>query len=131
VLFVESCKPARLGYDRGAAICTFFMTATSPEMDALHARYARSLASKHAALLEAWQAFAATHDDASARKLHDLVHRLAGSAPSYGYASLGLHAREADHVFTVGGPDLAERAAAPVEALLADLLQQARRAEGR
>jgi hypothetical protein len=107
------------------------MTANSPEMDALHARYASSFASKHAALLEAWQAFSSGRDEPSARKLHDLVHRLAGSAPSYGYASLGLHAREADHVFTVGGPDLAERAAAPVEALLADLWRQAQRAEGR
>src|SRR3954451_14768263 len=66
----------------------FFMTANSPELDALHARYARSFASKHAALLEAWQAFSATRDEPSARTLHDLVHRLAGSAPSYGYETL-------------------------------------------
>ena len=104
------------------------MTATSPQMDALHARYARSLASKHAALLEAWRSFSAAPDDAAAaRKLHGLVHRLAGSAPTYGYASLGLHAREADHAFARGGPDLAARLGAPVEALLADLAREAER----
>ena len=108
----------------------FFMTANSPEMNALHARYARSFASKHAALLEAWQSFSATHDEPSARKLHDLVHRLAGSAPSYGYETLGLRAREADHALTVGGSDLAERLVTPIEALLADLSRQALRAEG-
>jgi HPt (histidine-containing phosphotransfer) domain-containing protein len=105
------------------------MTATSPQMDALHARYARSLASKHAALLEAWRAYAAAKDDASARKLHGLVHRLAGSAPTYGYASLGMLARKADHAFAHGGHDLAGRLKAPVEALLDDLAQQAQRAD--
>jgi HPt (histidine-containing phosphotransfer) domain-containing protein len=111
-----------------AAICTF-MTVTSPQMDALHARYARSLASKHAALLDAWRAFAAARDEASARKLHGLVHRLAGSAPSYGYASLGLLARKADHAFAHGGSNLAERLKEPVEALLDDLAQQAQKPE--
>lgn len=104
------------------------MTANSPQMDALHARYARSLASKHAALLEAWRAFAAARDDASARKLHGLVHRLAGSAPSYGYASLGTLARKADHAFARGGHDLAARLEGPVEALLDDLARHAQRA---
>lgn len=103
------------------------MTATSPQMDALHARYARSLASKHAALLEAWRAFKKTKDDASAKKLHGLVHRLAGSAPTYGYASLGTLARKADHAFAHGG-DLAARLEGPVEALLDDLARQAQRA---
>jgi len=107
------------------------MTATSPEMDALHARYARSLASKHAALLDAWRAFVAAEDDTSARQLHGLVHRLAGSAPTYGYASLGLLAREADHAFAHGGSDLAKRLAAPVEALLEDLARQAQCVAGR
>ena len=104
------------------------MTATSPQMDALHARYARSLASKHAALLEAWRAFGAARDDASARKLHGLIHRLAGSAPTYGYASLGTLARKADHAFAQGVHDLAERLEAPVEALLDDLARHAQRA---
>jgi HPt (histidine-containing phosphotransfer) domain-containing protein len=106
------------------AICTF-MTVTSPELDALHARYAGSLASKHAALLEAWRVFAAAPDDAAARKLHGLVHRLAGSAPTYGYASLGLLARKADHAFAEGGRDLAERLKEPIESLLDDLARQA------
>jgi HPt (histidine-containing phosphotransfer) domain-containing protein len=101
------------------------MTETSPQIDALHARYARSLASKHVALLEAWRTFVAANDDASARKLHGLVHRLAGSAPTYGYASLGTLARKADHAFAHGGHDLAERLRVPVEALLDDLARQA------
>ena len=104
------------------------MTATSPQMDALHARYARSLAAKHAALLDAWRAFASAKDDASARALHGLIHRLAGSAPTYGYASLGMLARKADHAFAHGGDDLAERLVAPIEALLDDLARQAQRA---
>lgn len=103
------------------------MTATSPQMDALHARYARSLASKHAALLEAWRAFKKARDDASAKKLHGLVHRLAGSAPTYGYAALGMQARKADHAFAHGA-DLAERLTEPVEALLEELSRQAQRA---
>ena len=105
------------------------MTATSPQMEALHARYARSLASKHAALLEAWRAFDAAKDDTSARKLHGLVHRLAGSAPTYGYASLGLLARTADHAFAHGGRDLAAYLKAPIEALLDDLARQAQKAD--
>ncbi len=103
------------------------MTATSPQMDALHARYARSLASKHATLIDAWRAFAAAKDDASARKLHGLVHRLAGSAPTYGYSALGTLARKADHAFSHGGHDLAERLRAPVVALLDELARQAQR----
>jgi len=105
------------------------MTATSPQMDALHARYAQSLASKHAALLDAWRAFDAAKDDASARKLHGLVHRLAGSAPTYGYASLGLLARKADHAFAHAGRDLAAHLREPIEALLDDLARQAQKAE--
>jgi HPt (histidine-containing phosphotransfer) domain-containing protein len=97
-------------------------------MDALHARYARSLASKHEALLEAWRAFKTAKDDASGRKLHGLVHRLAGSAPTYGYASLGTLARKADHAFAHGGHDLAERLEGPIQALLDDLARQAQRA---
>jgi HPt (histidine-containing phosphotransfer) domain-containing protein len=112
------------------------MIATSPQLDALHARYANSLASKHAALLEAWHAFSAARDEAAARKLHGLVHRLAGSAPTYGYASLGQLARKADHVFgdasaASGNSDLAQRLAGPIEALLDDLAKQARLASGR
>jgi HPt (histidine-containing phosphotransfer) domain-containing protein len=97
-------------------------------MDALHARYARSLASKQAALLEAWRAFKTAKDDASARELHGLVHRLAGSAPTYGYASLGTLARKADHAFAHDGSDLAERLEGPIEALLDELARQAQRA---
>jgi HPt (histidine-containing phosphotransfer) domain-containing protein len=104
------------------------MTATSPNLEALNARYARSLASKHAALSEAWRAFASAPDDANARNLHALVHRLAGSAPTYGYATLGLLARKADHAFAESGSDLAERLSEAVEALLAELLRQAERA---
>ena len=105
------------------------MTATSPQMDALHARYALSLASKHAALLEAWRAFDAEKDETSARKLHSLVHRLAGSAPTYGYASLGLLARKADYAFTHAGTDLASHLQETREALLDDLARQAQKAE--
>jgi HPt (histidine-containing phosphotransfer) domain-containing protein len=105
------------------------MTATSPQMEALHARYARSFASKHEALVEAWRAFAAAPDEVAARTLHGLVHRLAGSAPTYGYASLGLLARKADYAFADGGRDLAARLKEPIEALLDELSHLAERAK--
>ncbi len=119
--------------DASQPCSTATMTATSSPMDALHARYARSFASKHAALLEAWRAFSATPDEASACNLRALVHRLAGSAPTYGYASLGLLARNADHAFAPAstahsGRELAARLEGPIQALLEDLARQAERA---
>ena len=62
------------------------MTDSSERFEFLRARYTRSLASKHAALVDAWRAFAGGADEKNASALQTLVHRLAGSAPAYGYA---------------------------------------------
>lgn len=62
----------------------------------LRDRYAMSLAAKREAFVAAWTAFAAAPDDANARALHLLAHRLAGSAPAYGYEVLGALARDVD-----------------------------------
>ena len=72
------------------------MTDPSQRFGVLRASYARSFAAKHAALDEAWRAFDAAANDASARALQVLVHRLAGSAPAYDFADLGKLAAAAD-----------------------------------
>jgi HPt (histidine-containing phosphotransfer) domain-containing protein len=72
------------------------MTDSSKRFEVLRARYARSLASKHTALAQAWRGFAEGADETRASELQDLAHRLAGSAPAYGYAALGEHAGNVD-----------------------------------
>jgi HPt (histidine-containing phosphotransfer) domain-containing protein len=66
----------------------------------LRERYAASFAAKHDALEAAWTAFLAAPDDAGARTLRHLAHRLAGSAPAYGYEALGALARDIDALLT-------------------------------
>lgn len=62
----------------------------------LRERYRASLPDKRDMLNEAWSAVAARPDDAEARaRLHMLLHRLAGSAPSYGHDALGVAAAAA------------------------------------
>lgn len=101
----------------------------------LRAGYAKSLASKHAALAHAWHAFAAAADETSGRELRTLVHRLAGSAPPYGYAALGELASAIDGEFTcweevppstrASARDLVQRISAPMQALLDSLARSA------
>ena len=56
----------------------------------LRERYQASLASKRVALEAAWSAVGATPEDPDARaELRSQLHRLAGSAPAYGYKALG------------------------------------------
>jgi HPt (histidine-containing phosphotransfer) domain-containing protein len=74
------------------------MTATSQRLDALRTRYVRSLASKRAALEEAVRAFERDGGEMTAKAVQVLVHRLAGSAPTYGYAALGALAAKVDRV---------------------------------
>jgi hypothetical protein len=104
------------------------MTESRQRSDLLHARYAQSLASKHAMLTKAWRAFADTAGAANGDELQQQVHRLAGSAPAYGYAGLGSLARDVDSRFAEwdsalsnlrGSPaDFARCLAAPMQALL-------------
>ena len=111
------------------------MTESSKRFDSLRVRYARSFASKRAALAEAWRAFADTADATRARELHVLAHRLAGSAPTYGYEALGAQAGVVDRAladWNEAAPnarespaELALRLAAPAEALIESLAQHA------
>ncbi|MEZ5461144.1 MAG: Hpt domain-containing protein [Dokdonella sp.] len=66
-------------------------------MQALHARYQTSLPNKRSSVELAWRAFCAdSTDPARLQSLTRLVHRLAGSAGSYGYEEIGEIAGSAD-----------------------------------
>lgn len=100
--------------------------------DQLRMNYAQSLARKYEDLAQAWECFSRMPGDADAcRGLHAQIHRLTGSAPSYGYANLGALARELDELMSqmdacdalpVG---CASRLEAPTKALLAALVAAA------
>ncbi|HEY6984511.1 MAG TPA: hypothetical protein VH375_00400 [Rhodanobacteraceae bacterium] len=111
------------------------MTDSARRFARLRARYAQSLASKHAALCEAWQVCVSAPDASNLHKLQVLVHRLSGSAPAYGYAALGKRAgaidrelmdwNDAEPTAREGAPDLAHRLTAPMQALIAELAHHA------
>jgi HPt (histidine-containing phosphotransfer) domain-containing protein len=104
------------------------MLDSSQRFAVLRTRYTQSLASKHVALEDAWRAFSAAADTATAHELQVLVHRLAGSAPAYGYGPLGPLASAIDGEFTewenapadsrASARVIADRLAVPVQALL-------------
>jgi HPt (histidine-containing phosphotransfer) domain-containing protein len=104
------------------------MTDSQRRSDLLHARYAQSFASKHAMLAEAWRAFVDAGGEAKGDELQQQVHRLAGSAPAYGYALLGSLARVVDSQFADwdispsemrgSNADLARRLETPMHSLL-------------
>lgn len=63
--------------------------------EALRQNYARSLPQKADELALAWQS-CLDGSDAAGAALHQAVHRLAGSAPAYGFPALGERAQQAD-----------------------------------
>lgn len=65
----------------------------------LRRRYAQSLPAKAAELTVAWQGFRAD-PAAGLAELHQIVHRLAGSASAYGFDELGAIAQRADGIFS-------------------------------
>lgn len=103
--------------------------------DVLQTRYAQSFASKHAKLAETWRALTDAADDARVDDLHQLVHRLSGSAPTYGYERLGSLAHAVDSQLAEwerlpsatrdGSTALAQRLATPMQALLDCLARHA------
>lgn len=111
------------------------MTDSLKRFDSLRVRYARSFASKRAALAEAWRAFADTAEAARASELQMLAHRLAGSAPTYGYEALGAQAGVVDRALAdwieaapgarESPAELVLRLAAPAQALIDSLAQHA------
>lgn len=73
------------------------MVAAELRLQALHARYRTSLSNKRAGVELAWRALCAeSSDPARLESLMRLVHRLAGSAPSYGYQEIGDIAARTD-----------------------------------
>lgn len=105
--------------------------AESSQFAALKARYLQSLPDKHASIGDAWRAFASAPGERAALDLHALAHRLAGSAPAYGYEAIGAAAHVVDamiHAWTKQPANdredaeaLAARIAGPVQALIASL----------
>ncbi len=91
------------------------MTTVDPRLDALQARYHASLAKKRADIERAWLAVRADcADTASQETLLRLVHRLAGSAESYGFTGIGQIAARTDALLDQvrGSGGSAQRAAA-------------------
>ena len=73
------------------------MNDVDSRLQALHARYRASLPGKYASLDLAWHSLCADAADPERFDvLRRLVHRLAGSASSYGLADVGLAAAEAN-----------------------------------
>ncbi len=111
------------------------MTDSTERFESLRVRYARSFASKRATLAEAWHAFADSADASRARELQVLAHRLAGSAPTYGYEALGAYASVVDRAIAdwseaapnarESAAELARRLSAPAQALIESLAQLA------
>ncbi|MGB0135097.1 Hpt domain-containing protein [Dokdonella sp.] len=73
------------------------MVGAELRLQALHERYHASLPNKRASVDLAWCAYRADRLDPERQEsLMRLVHRLAGSAPSYGYGEIGEIAAKAD-----------------------------------
>jgi HPt (histidine-containing phosphotransfer) domain-containing protein len=107
--------------------------AESPQFAELRTRYVQSLPDKRAALGNAWRAFASAPDERAAIELQALAHRLAGSAPAYGFEAIGEAAHVVDALVNAwmkhpasdreDAGTLAARIAAPMQALIASLAQ--------
>jgi chemotaxis protein histidine kinase CheA len=69
--------------------------------DELKQRYAQALPDKADQIDTAWQRFVADPANVDARReLHQIVHRLSGSAAAYGFEELGDLAQAVDSVFS-------------------------------
>lgn len=97
----------------------------------LHVRYRHSLRDRQRLLEDLWRKRAS--DPGALAALQHAAHRLAGSAPIYGYAAIGDHARALDHAAgALGGVDdgaQQEAVAAAMQGLLAALDAAASAAE--
>lgn len=73
------------------------MTDHPPAFDLLHQRYVDSFVRKRDEIEQAWKRMLLMPDEEAARAdLQRLVHRLSGSAPAYGFETLGASARAVD-----------------------------------
>ena len=74
----------------GGQVSTRSAWTHNPEMEALLEAYAASLPKKIAEIASSWRAVEDAQGNAElAQKVHSLVHRLAGTAATYGYSTLG------------------------------------------
>lgn len=92
--------------------------------------YVASLPEKQARIEECWlQVQATDFSPGSMAGLRDLAHRLAGSAGSYGFDSLGEAAKTLDEALDIEAPGVAQRR--QIGLLVADLLQALAAAAGK
>lgn len=105
------------------------MIPDTQRFDRLRRRYAASLTRKRQDLDAAWRRLQG--DARACADLHEQVHRLAGSAPAYGYEAIGVLARDVDRLLTTwresaappadGDAEPVATIASPVRSLLAAL----------
>jgi HPt (histidine-containing phosphotransfer) domain-containing protein len=82
------------------------MPLADPRLTELTARYRASLPIKGASVQLAWHAYRAEPGaPAAAPTLQRILHRLAGSAPSYGYEEIGQLAAEAEGLLEERGKE--------------------------
>src|SRR5436190_7031962 len=116
------------------------MSGSDTSRGELGARYAESLPDKLNELALAWEAWLASPEqDAAREQVHFRVHKLAGSAPAYGYNDLGREAQRLDSLMQnwVGEvpqlrtsmPELCRQVSLPMESLLRTLGRAAREAQ--
>ncbi len=86
------------------------------EMAVLRQHYVAGLPARRAALLAAWQECVDHGAEPPWQRLRDVAHKLAGSASSYGFETLGDTARELDRRLSGRTPT---RLRAPVGELVA------------
>lgn len=83
-------------------------------LDELHRQYRHSLAGKRDDLRKAWGALCdEAASDAQVAHLHLLLHRLAGSAGTYGYPDIARRAKALEQAWTAWLAQAQEDRAAP------------------
>lgn len=117
-------KPSA-GGDRGASVMLSRprpITAMNDPLQQLHARYRHSLRNRQRLLEDLWRKTAS--DVEALTQVHHAVHRLAGSAPLYGYAVIGDHARAVDHAIEALGGTMDEAQRLQIDLVLHSLLAE-------
>lgn len=99
------------------------MNGVDSRLAELGARYQASLPIKRASVELAWQSLRAeASDPVRLESLQRVVHRIAGSAASYGYEEIGALASQADEgLEALRQPDVARRNVASIDATLSAL----------
>ena len=104
--------------------------AMAESIDALHERYRASLADKAGELEALWPLPTSTPARERIAPLRQLLHKLAGSAGSYGYAEIGSQARLLEQWLSAwgsGGPRPGERPPLRMSQAFLELIDRLRR----